>query len=290
MPAKGEPPRISRFAPSPSGYLHIGHAYSALFAYETARQSRGRFVLRLEDIDKERCRSEFEQALLDDLLWLGLQWDGSPVRQSDNLHLYLDALERLRDMGVLYPCFCSRKQIRAEIADASRAPHGPSGELLYPGICRHLSDSERRYRMDQGQGFAWRLDISKALAIAGPLRWYDCRAGWVTAAPGLLGDVVLARKDTPGSYHLAVTVDDHMAGVTMITRGEDLFHATHIHRLLQALLGLHVPQYYHHNLIADSQGQRLAKRNRAVTLRHLRDCGREPADIWRMLGLGGRND
>lgn len=286
MPAKGEPPWVGRYAPSPTGYLHIGHAYSALFAYETARQSGGRFVLRIEDIDQQRCRPEFEQAIYDDLAWLGIDWDGTPKRQSDDLETYIRAIGRLRGLDVLYPCFCSRKQIRAEIEDAARAPHGPSGEMLYPGICRHLSQTERQYRIDKGHSFAWRLDMSKALAITGPLQWYDCRAGWVNAAPGLLGDVVLARKDTPASYHLAVTIDDHLAGVTMITRGEDLFHATHVHRLLQALLGLPTPRYYHHNLIADSRGERLAKRNRAVTLRHLRDCGRQPADIWRLLGLG----
>jgi len=286
LPGPEEPANVTRFAPSPTGYLHIGHAYSALFSCEAARQSGGTFQLRLEDIDQQRCRREFEKAILDDLLWLGLEWDGEPRRQSTELATYAAALERLEARGVIYPCFCSRKQIRAEIEEAARAPHGPSGELHYPGICRQLSADERQYRMNKGEPFAWRLDIAEALERTGPLQWYDCRAGWVDAQPELLGDVVLARKDAPGSYHLSVTLDDHKQGINLVTRGEDLFHATHIHRLLQALLDLNTPRYYHHNLIADSRGERLAKRNRAVTLRHLRDCGRQPADIWRLLGLG----
>jgi glutamyl-Q tRNA(Asp) synthetase len=276
---------VTRFAPSPTGYLHLGHAYAALFACEAARRSGGRFHVRIEDIDRQRCRPEFERAILDDLRWLGLFWDGEPLRQSDHLELYGAALEHLRELGVVYPCFCSRKQIRAEIEEASRAPHGPAGELLYPGICRQLDAAERTYRLERGEPFAWRLDVDKALARTGPLAWFDYRAGWIDAAPALLGDVVVARKDVPTSYHLAVVVDDARQGVTLVTRGEDLFTATHIHRLLQALLGLPTPRYYHHNIVADSTGQRLAKRNRAITLRHLRDTGRSPDEIWRLVGL-----
>lgn len=281
-------PVVTRFAPSPSGYLHIGHAYAALFACETARLAGGAFYLRLEDIDTQRCRPEFEQATFEDLRWLDLLWDEPVVRQSERLAGYGVALERLRALGVVYPCFCSRRQIRIEVEEAGRAPHGPAGDLVYPGICRHLSVDEAAYRLARGEPFAWRLDIVKALRLTGPLWWYDVRAGWIEAEPGGLGDVVLGRKDTPTSYHLAVVVDDAAQGVTLVTRGEDLFHATHVHRLLYALLGLPVPRWYHHNLVADSTGQRLAKRNRAMTLRHLRGNHRTPDDIWRMIGLTDR--
>lgn len=283
----GGAPFVTRFAPSPTGYLHLGHAYSALFAFEAARSSGGHFLLRMEDIDRQRCRTEFELGIQDDLRWLGIEWDGATRRQSEHLDVYQAALDRLAKLEVLYPCFCSRRQIRVEIEHAGRAPHGPSGEALYPGICRHLDTTEGADRIRNGEPYALRLDVAKALALTGPLTWEDCRAGVVSAEPVSLGDVVLARKDVPTSYHLAVTVDDHLQGITLVTRGEDLFHATHIHRLLQALLGLRTPRYYHHNLVADSSGQRLAKRNRAITLRHLRDCRRTPDDIWRMIGLTG---
>lgn len=286
FPAPGEPPHVTRFAPSPTGFLHVGHAYSALFAFEAAKQTGGRFLVRLENIDHQRCRPEFERAILDDLAWLGLEWEQPVRRQSEHMAEYETALAALIDMGVVYPCFCTRKQIRMEVEEAGRAPHGPSGELLYPGVCRSLRDDERARRLRHGEPFAWRLDVGRALELTGPLHWFDFRAGWVEAQPQLLGDVVVARKDVPTSYHLSVTLDDHLQGVTLVTRGEDLFHATHVHRLLQALLGLDTPRYYHHNLVADSKGQRMAKRNRAVTLRHMRDRGRMPDDIWRLLGLG----
>ncbi len=285
MPEPGAPPPVTRFAPSPSGYLHLGHAYSALFAWETAKAGKGRFHLRIEDIDAGRCRPEFEQGIYDDLAWLGLHWDREPFRQSQHMQGYAEALDQLDRLGVLYPCFCTRRQIRAEIAEAGRAPHGPSGEALYPGICRSLSVDERMTRMRANQPYALRLDVEKALHMTGPLTWRDLRVGEVEADVASLGDVVLARKDVPTSYHLAVTVDDAIQQVTLVTRGEDLFHATHIHRLLQALLGLPTPRYYHHNLIADSTGMRLAKRNRAITLRTLRHSGKQPADVWRLIGL-----
>lgn len=285
IPAPGEPPLVTRFAPSPTGYLHIGHAYSALFAFEAARLSGGRFLLRIEDIDRQRCRPEFERAIYEDLAWLSLPWNGEPVRQSDRMHLYTSALDRLRELGVAYPCFCSRKQIRMEVEQSGRAPHGPNAELIYPGICRDIDPAESAGRIAKGEPFAWRLDVDKCLSMTGPLAWYDCRAGWIDADPGRLGDPILARKDTPTSYHLAVVVDDGLQGVNLVTRGEDLFQATHLHRLIQALLGFEPPRYYHHNLVADSRGERLAKRNRAITLRHLRDIGRTPSDIWKMLGL-----
>jgi glutamyl-Q tRNA(Asp) synthetase len=278
---------VTRFAPSPTGFLHIGHAYAALFACEAARRSGGSFRLRIEDIDQQRCRPEFETAIFEDLSWLGLDWDPPLLRQSERLPVYAAALDELRRLDVLYPCFCTRKQIRAEIEEAGRAPHGPSGEAAYPGTCRHLDRGEADYRVARNEPCAWRLDVTRAQQLTGPLMWYDVRAGWVTAEPQLVGDVVLGRKDVPTSYHLAVTVDDAGQSVSLVTRGEDLFHATHIHRLLQALLGLPVPDYYHHNLVADSSGQRLAKRNRAMTLRHLRGSRRTPDDIWRMIGLQG---
>ncbi len=288
MPGPGEPPLITRFAPSPTGYLHIGHAYSALFAYEAARQSGGRFLLRIEDIDAQRCRSEFERATFEDLNWVGIRWHGEPLRQSAHMARYAEALLQLREKGLIYPCFCSRKQIRMEVEHSGRAPHGPSQELVYPGICRDIDAAERGRRIAKGEPFAWRLDVARALALTGPLHWHDCRAGWIEAHPEWLGDPILARKDTPTSYHLAVVLDDHLQGVTLVSRGEDLFHATHLHRLLQAIFGIEPPRYYHHNLIADSRGERLAKRNRAITLRHMRDIGRTPADIWKMLGLQQR--
>jgi glutamyl-Q tRNA(Asp) synthetase len=250
---------------------------------DAARLTGGRFLLRLEDLDPQRCRPEFATAILEDLQWLGLRFDGVVVRQSERMALYRQALERLRTLGVLYPCFCTRKQVREEIADAAAAPHGPSGERLYPGTCRALDPAERARRIGRGEAFAWRLDVARALEITGPLAWYDVRAGWVEADPAALGDVVLARKDVPASYHLAVVVDDAAQGVTLVTRGEDLFHATHVHRLLQALLGLPVPRWYHHNLVGDRDGRRMAKRTGALTLRHLRARGLGPAEIWRML-------
>ncbi len=285
LPDDGAAGHETRFAPSPTGYLHIGHAYAALFAYEAARASGGAFHLRIEDIDAQRCRPEFEHAILEDLRWLGLGWAGTAMRQSDRMPVYAAALGRLFELGLVYPCFCSRKQIRAEVEEAGRAPHGPAGELVYPGICRRLDQAERDYRRAHGEPFAWRLDVGRALGLTGPLWWYDIRGGWVAADPASHGDVVIARKDTPTSYHLAVTVDDAAQGVTLVTRGEDLFQATHVHRLLQALLELPTPSYYHHNLVADSGGARLSKRNRAVTVRHLRDSRRTPDDVWRMIGL-----
>jgi glutamyl-Q tRNA(Asp) synthetase len=281
----GAPVNLTRFAPSPTGYLHLGHAYAALFAFEAARASGGRFWVRIEDIDRGRCRPEFDDAILEDLHWLGIVHDGKVRRQSLHGADYEKALSELDRQGVLYPCFCSRRTIRMEIEQAGRAPHGASEELVYPGICRGLDPDEAARRIEGGEPYALRLDVKQALALTGELHWLDLRAGWIRADPASLGDVVLARKDVPTSYHLAVTVDDALQGVNLVTRGEDLFHATHVHRLLQALLGLKVPRWYHHNLIASSNGQRMAKRNQAVTLRHLRESGRRPEDVWRLLGL-----
>jgi len=273
---------VTRFAPSPTGHLHLGHAHSALVGWQAARRAGGRFLLRIEDIDQTRCRPEFTAGILEDLAWLGLDWDG-PVRvQSEHLADYRDALDRLAGHGLLYPCFCTRVEIQAEVARADAAPHGPDGPL-YPGTCRALAPAEREARLAAGMPFALRLDGARAAALTGPLSWQDEIAGAVAAASH--GDVVLARKDAPTSYHLAVTVDDALQGVTLVTRGEDLFAATHIHRLLQALLGLPTPRYRHHALITDAGGRRLAKRHRGQTLRALRDSGRSPAEVQALAGF-----
>jgi glutamyl-Q tRNA(Asp) synthetase len=269
---------VTRFAPSPTGHLHLGHAYSALFAERAARAAGGRFLLRIEDIDRARCRPEFTAAIFEDLAWLGLSWE-EPVRvQSEHFGDYRAALAQLEAMGLLYPCFCTRKEIAAEIAAAGGAPHGAEGPL-YPGTCRRLSAHERAARLARGDDHALRLDTAKAAARAGPLAWHDRARGAQQARPGLLGDAVLARKDTPASYHLAVTLDDHLQGVTLVTRGEDLFAATHLHRLLQALLGLATPDYHHHRLLAGADGRRFAKRDRSLTLRALREAGRGAAEV-----------
>ena len=268
----------TRFAPSPTGRLHLGHAFSAIQAHDVARERGGHFLLRIEDIDGTRSRPEHVQAILDDLAWLGLAWDGAAAFQSQRLGLYQAALDRLRAAGLVYPCFCTRAEIAREIAAAGSAPHGPDGPV-YPGICRELSDEERAARM--AEPHAWRLDMERALAAAATLTptlaWHDELAGPQIADPSMFGDVVLARKDAPASYHLAVTVDDAAQGVTHVIRGRDLLAATHVHRLLQALLGLPVPTYRHHPLLTDADGRRLAKRNGAPTL-----------DMLRLAGVDGR--
>ena len=261
---------VTRFAPSPTGLLHPGHAYSALFAFEAARRNGGRFLLRIEDIDFTRCRREFEDAILEDLAWLGIAWETPVRRQSDHLHEYVKVAEQLRVRGLLYPCFCTRKDIQREIEAAGAAPHGPEGPL-YPGLCRSLSDDERQSRIASGESFAMRLDLNRALdETGGDLEWLDLERGPQKAQPEILGDVVLVRKDIGCSYHLAVVMDDALQGVTRITRGADLFEATHVQRLLQALLDLPTPEYHHHPLMLDSDGKRLAKRHEAESLRSLR--------------------
>jgi glutamyl-Q tRNA(Asp) synthetase len=257
---------VTRFAPSPTGYLHLGHAYSALFARDVARCESGRFLLRIEDIDQARCRAEFEAAILEDLTWLGILWDGPVRRQSDHFDDFRTALDRLDALGVTYPCFCSRK----EIAEAVTAPHGPAG--VYPGTCRHLSPAERADRIAVGRPYAIRLDVAAGLERTGPLSWHDRNAGAVSVDLSD-GDPVIARKDIPTSYHLAVTVDDYLQGVTLVTRGVDLFAATHIHRLLQALLGYAAPDYHHHRLLMNDTGVRYSKRDGALAIRTLREQG-----------------
>ncbi len=274
-------PVVTRFAPSPTGYLHLGHVRSALEGWRAARTAGGRFLLRLEDIDQGRCRDEFAAAILDDLAWLGLGWDGPVRRQSEHFDDYRRALNRLATLGVIYPCFCTRRTIQAEIARAGGAPQGETGPL-YPGSCRRLSPTERDEKQGSGLDYALRLDLGRALTLAGPLEWVEESGGEprrVPADPAALGDVVLARKEAPASYHLAVTVDDAIQGVTLVTRGEDLAPATHIHRLLQELLGLPTPRYRHHELLTDGTGRRLAKRDRATTIRAMRAAGMTPAEL-----------
>ncbi|MEG3091599.1 tRNA glutamyl-Q(34) synthetase GluQRS [Sphingomonas sp. PB1R3] len=257
-------PCTTRFAPSPTGRLHLGHALSAVRAHDLARAEGGRFLLRIEDIDGTRSRPEHVEAILRDLEWLGLAWDDLSF-QSERLGLYAAGQERLADL--LYPCFCTR----AEIAASLSAPHGPTP--LYPGTCRRLSPEARAARMGEPHG--WRLDMARAVDRAGPLGWADERVGQVVADPLSHGDVILARKDAPASYHLAVTVDDAAQGVTDVVRGVDLFEATHVHRLLQALLGLPTPLYHHHPLIVGADGQRLAKRHGAPALAAMREGGQD---------------
>ncbi|HEX8126727.1 MAG TPA: tRNA glutamyl-Q(34) synthetase GluQRS [Allosphingosinicella sp.] len=264
---------VTRFAPSPTGRLHLGHAFSALLAHDFARSRGGAFLLRIEDIDPGRSRAEHVDSIIQDLAWLGIEWDGEIVFQSERLDLYREALDRLRAAGLVYPCFCTRAAIAAEIEASAAAPHGPDGPL-YPGTCRLLPPDEReRRRADEPH--AWRLDVAAVSAETGPLYWSDGDTE-VQAEPRAFGDVVLARKDAPVSYHLAVTVDDAAQGVTDVVRGRDLYAATDVHRLLQALLGLPTPLYHHHPLLLDSQGRRLAKRSGAPTLRELRESGADP--------------
>jgi len=270
---------VTRFAPSPTGELHLGHAYSALIAWRRAEEAGGRFLLRIEDIDIRRCRREFETAIETDLKWLGLSWDGAVRRQSEHFADYGRVLDQLDKRGLIYPCFCTR----ADIAAAGSAPHGPDGPL-YPGTCRHLSLQERRDRIASGREFCLRLDCATAAREAGPYHFHNEGQGKVTGDPLLFGDVVIARKDTPTSYHLAVTVDDHLQGVTLVTRGEDLLPSTHVHILLQKLLGYETPGYAHHKLLTDAEGRRFAKRDRAQTLHALRDSGKTAQDVLAMVG------
>jgi glutamyl-Q tRNA(Asp) synthetase len=268
---------VTRFAPSPTGYLHLGHVRSALEGWRAARRHGGRFVLRIEDIDRTRCRKEYAKAILEDLAWLGLNWDGAVRKQSEHFDDYRRALDRLEEMGVLYPCFCTRREIQAEIARAGGAPQGEAGPL-YPGTCRRLSQEEAAAKRRSGLDYALRLDVARALALTGPLHWTE-GGHRRRADPVALGDVVLARKEVPTSYHLAVTVDDAIQGVTLVTRGEDLASATHIHRVLQALLGLPEPDYRHHPLLRDASGRRLSKRDGALTVRSMRAQGLTPANV-----------
>ncbi len=276
-------PIITRFAPSPSGRLHLGHAYSAMQAWDFAQSVGGEFILRIEDIDHNRCKREYEDLLKEDLAWLGLEWQEPTRRQSEHLDDYRAIADRLTEMGVLYPCFCTRKEIQAEIARAGAAPHGSEGPI-YPGTCRGLTAAERGEKLEAGKSHALRLDLQKALgSLAEPPSWRDhdndsqiipSQDDWAA-----LGDVVLVRKDIHTSYHIAVVADDALQGVTHIVRGLDLYESTHIHALLQALLELPAPSYTHHQLVKDESGQRLAKRDESETLASLRESGVSPEEI-----------
>lgn len=263
---------VTRFAPSPNGLLHLGHAWAAIVAHDLARARGGRFLLRIEDIDGTRSRAELVPQILADLEWLGLAWDGPVVFQSARLASYAAAAQRLKDLGLLYPCQCTRAQVAA--AAQGSGPDGP----IYPGTCRGRAVSS--------EGAAWRLDMARAMALAGPLEWVDELAGPQVADPTLFGDVVLLRKEAPASYHLAATLDDAADGITLVTRGQDLFAASHVHRLLQALLGLPVPVWHHHPLICEDDGRKLAKRRGSAALADLRRAGEDGRALAEALRLG----
>jgi glutamyl-Q tRNA(Asp) synthetase len=295
--------RIFRFAPSPNGYLHLGHAYSALLNDDMARAANGRLLLRIENIDAARCRPEYEAAIHKDLDWLGIAWQPAVRRQSDHFDDYQAAVTKLEAMGLLYPSFESRSEIAALVAERDRQghwPRDPDGVPLYPGRAREMTKDERDRRRREGEPFALRLAVEAAIdralnvapACAGALTWNETgsgpqgQSGLVAAMPQIWGDVVLARKEAPTSYHLAVTIDDALQGVTDVVRGQDLFWSTAIHRLLQGLLGLPEPTYHHHRLVLDAGGRKLSKSTLATSLRELRAGGATPADVRRMVGLG----
>lgn len=287
---------VFRFAPSPNGQLHLGHAYSALLNANMAEQSGGRFLLRMEDIDTARCTPALEQGIYDDLHWLGLRWETPVRRQSEHFGEYRNALTKLADKGLVYPAFLSRSEVRKRISEACARgdgwPSDPDGTPLYPQDERNMSEKEQMEHIVSGAPYAWRLDMDKALASAGePLFWNESGAGpdgetgHLAADPARWGDVVIARKDTPTSYHLSVVVDDALQGITHIVRGRDLFHATSVHRLLQKLLGLPEPLYHHHDLVLGEDGQKLSKSRKDTALASLREQGWTPADIRAKLGL-----
>ncbi len=268
----------TRFAPSPTGHLHLGHVLAARVARDLAGKSGGTFLLRHEDIDGPRVRDEFYQGIEEDLTWLGLRWDGEPLRQTSRISAYDSALSLLHHQGLVYPCFCTRREIQEEVTRMSAAPHGPEGPV-YPGICRDLTPDVRQDRIASGKPHAWRLDSGLASTRTGPLTFHDLRFGTFAADPALTGDVVLARKDIGTAYHLAVVVDDAFQEITHVTRGEDLLSSTHVHRLLQTVLGLPEPVYLHHALVTDETEKRLAKRSGSQSVRFLRESGISPAGV-----------
>jgi glutamyl-Q tRNA(Asp) synthetase len=287
-------PPVFRFAPSPNGYLHLGHAYSALLNFELARRSGGRMLLRIEDIDSTRCKPEFEAAVYEDLAWLGIAWETPVRRQSEHLADYRAAVEQLAAQGLVYPSFESRAEIAKMVAQREANapwPRDPDGAPLYPGAAKSLTSGERARLLESGTPYALRLDMAAACARAGDLDWIehgegpDGESGQVAARPQAWGDVILARKETPTSYHLSVAIDDALQGVTDVVRGQDLFWSTSVHRLLQTLLGLPQPACRHHRLVLDGRGRKLSKSSAATGLRELRAGGATPADIRRLAGL-----
>jgi len=288
------PPPVFRFAPSPNGYLHLGHALSALLNFDSARKGGGTLLLRIEDIDATRCRPEYEAAIYEDLEWLGIAWETPVRRQSEHLAEYRDAVERLAAQGLVYPSFESRAEIAKLVAQREAQgpwPRDPDGAPLYPGTAKTLSPDERSRLLESGAPTALRLEMAAARARAGRLAWTEQgegpggETGSVTAQPQTWGDVILARKETPTSYHLSVVIDDALQGVTAVLRGQDLFWSTSVHRLLQQLLQLPQPVYRHHRLVLDAAGQKLSKSTAATGLRELRAQGATPADIRRLVGL-----
>lgn len=275
----------TRFAPSPTGLLHLGHVYAAKVARDFARSRGGEFLLRFEDIDVTRVRPEFYDGIEEDLLWLGLDWDGPALRQTDRLAAYDAALQTLRELGAVYPCFCTRREIEDELARMTGAPHGPEGPH-YPGTCKKLSSAERDAKLASGMPFSWRFDSTHAGNSVGALTFTDLRFGQIAVEPGVLGDVILARKDIGTSYHLAVVTDDAFQQITHVTRGEDLLASTHVHRVLQTLLDFPEPVYWHHELILDGTGKRLAKRHDSLSIKTLRESGKSPADVLSLLPEG----
>ena len=287
-------PPVFRFAPSPNGYLHLGHAYSALLNFDVARRAGGKFLLRIEDIDATRCRPEFEAAIYEDLAWLGISWETPVRRQSAHLSEYREAVEKLSARGLIYPAFESRAEIARLVTERETGvawPRDPDGAPLYPGAAKSLSAETRRQLIAQGVPYALRLDMAAALAQASGLSWIEQgegpegETGLVVARPEAWGDVILARKETPTSYHLSVVIDDALQCVTDVVRGHDLFWSTSVHRLLQSLLGLPQPAYRHHRLVRDASGQKLSKSTRSTALRELRAAGAAPVDIRGLVGL-----
>ena len=288
MQMPDQSPPVFRFAPSPNGYLHLGHALSAFINADSAAKTGGRMLLRIEDIDQSRCRPDYEEAILDDLVWLGLTWEVPVRRQSEHMTDYKAALDKLNAMGLVYPSFESRADIDKLVSEREASggwPRDPDGALLYPGAGKAMPPAERKKRMDAGAPYALRLDMTAALARVDDLSWREGEEGSIAADPAAWGDVVLARKDSPTSYHLSVVVDDALQGVTHVARGRDLYPSTSVHRLLQTLLGLSAPFYRHHRLILDSDGRKLSKSNNSTAIRELRAAGATPSDIRRMTGL-----
>jgi glutamyl-Q tRNA(Asp) synthetase len=288
------PPPVFRFAPSPNGYLHLGHAFSALLNFDLARQTGGRLLLRIEDIDLTRCKPEFETAIYQDIAWLDIAWEQPVRRQSEHLADYREALGKLSAQGLVYPSFETRAEIAKLVAQreaSGRWPRDPDGAPLYPGTAKLLSSDERARLLESDAPCALRLDMAAACARVANLGWRehgeggDGETGAVAARPEAWGDVILARKETPTSYHLSVVVDDALQGVTEVVRGRDLFCSTSVHRLLQQLLGLPQPAYRHHRLILDAAGRKLSKSSEATGLRELRAGGATSADIRRLVGL-----
>ncbi|HEX7790607.1 MAG TPA: tRNA glutamyl-Q(34) synthetase GluQRS [Afipia sp.] len=288
------PSAVFRFAPSPNGFLHLGHARSALLNFDLAQQSNGRMLLRIEDIDVTRCRPEYEQAIYEDLAWLGIAWEEPVRRQSEHLALYREAADRLTREGLLYPAFESRADIARMVGVRERTgvwPRDPDGAPVYPGTGKGLPADVRDQKIRSGAPYALRLDMEAAIARVGILSWTEQGAGPegetgdALARPEQWGDVILARRDTPTSYHLSVVIDDALQGVTHVVRGQDLFWATGVHRLLQALLGLPQPVYRHHALVHDESGQKLSKSGQSTALRELRAAGISPAEVRRRVGI-----